>query len=687
MAKKDKLNIVQLDFDSIKNNLKEFMRDQDEFTDYDFEGSGLSVLLDVLAYNTHYMAYYMNMLANEMFMDSAVTRKSIVSHAKLLGYTPRSRVASQATINVSFQEVVGGSNSAMVLPRFTKFATNSKDGVNYIFVTTEQRVVNKNESGFFNFSNLRISEGYPNSFTFTHDEVTNPKQSFVIPDVGIDISTLKVQVQKSAQNIERETYTLADNAVSVTGDSKVFYLEENRNNLFQIYFGDDIIGKKLENGNIVIVSYIITSGAPANGIKVFKLVDGAVKPGSTPTITLVTESSSGKGEESVDSIKFNATKAFIAQNRAITKNDYIALINRRYPYFDSVNVWGGEENDPPIYGKVFFSVKPRGNYEVTTTEIEYIKNEVIKPVSILTVTSDYVAPDYNYINVISDVTYDPRKTTKSLGEIQTIVYNSIVGYAANNLNTFNSTLKYSKLIKEIDDSDASIENSSIKIIFEKRFKPALGQTKNYRLNFYSPIKRGTSADRVYSEPAFEHYDNSQILRTCFIEETPQAFSGVEEIEVINSGTGYVSLPEVIIDGDGKGARAEAVIINGKINSIRILSNGSNYSSAIARIEGGGGSGATIKPILQAKKGTLRLFYYDSNNLKKIINEDIGTIYYQDGYIEINNFTPETISDPFGTLVFKAQPDTFKYASSKNSILTLDVTDPGSIKVNINLVTT
>jgi len=683
MAEK-KITISELDFDTIKTNLKTFLKSQSEFADYNFEGSGMSVLLDVLAYNTHYMGYYMNMVANEMFIDTAQLRESVVSHAKLLGYTPASRVASQATINVSFQEVSGGSNSSLTIPRFTRFVSASKDSVTYNFVSVEQRIATKDNDGYFVFPNVRIKEGVPASYTFVYDSQTNSKQTFTLPDAGIDISTLLVRVQKSTRNANLETFVLAEDATEVNSTAAVYYIEENREGQYQIYFGDDVIGKKLTDGNIVIVSYLVTSGDAANGIKRFKLLDN-VKTGSTPTITLVTESSDGKLEESIDNIRFTAPKSFVAQNRAVTKNDYISLINKNYPYFDAVTVWGGEENNPPVYGKIFFSIKPRGNYEVTATEIEYLKSEIIRPVSVLTVTPEYVAPDYNYLNLIIDVVYDPRKTTKTASEIKTSVANSVTTFANQYLNTFNNTLKLSRLIRAVDDSDPSIENNNVKLMLEKRFRPALGQSKSYRLDYGVPLKRGTATDRIYSEPSFTYYDEFGTLRTGFIEEVPQSFSGIEEIEIISNGSDYTEIPEIVIEGDGEGAIAQAVIVNGKLKSVVVVRSGSNYSAAVARVVGGGGSGATIKPLLQGKKGTLRLYYFDSNNVKKIINPNIGAVYYLDGYLELYNFQPETVFDAFGTLVFKAVPNTTVFSSKRSSILTLDTTDPAAVQINISQV--
>jgi hypothetical protein len=680
------LRITELDFDTIKFNLKTFMQNQAEFSDYNFDGAGLSVLLDVLAYNTHYNAYYMNMLANEMFLDSAILRPSVVSHAKLLGYTPRSKVASQATINVAFQEVVGGSNSSMTLPKFTKFTSAPKDGTSYTFVVAEARVATKNVGGYFVFSSVQIKEGNPVSYVFTYDSQTNEKQVFSLPDAGVDTSTLTVQVQKSSTNQEITTFELAEDSTTVISvDAPVYYLEENREGKYQIYFGDGVIGQALDNGNLVIVSYVITSGDAANGIRTFKLSDN-IMPGAQVTIDLVTESSAGNQEETTEAIKFTAPKSFIAQNRAVTKNDYVALINRNYPYFDSVSVWGGEDNLPhPVYGKIFFSCKPRGNYEITESEIQYIKDFVLKPISVLTVTPEYVEADYNYMNFIVDVVYDPRRTTKTAGGIQTSVYNAIVQFSEDYLNTFNNTFKMSKLIRAIDDADASIENNSVKVLIEKRFRPLLNQSKSYKIDFYVPLKKGTALDRLYSEPSFGYIDDSNIDRTAFIEEVPQSFTGIDSIEVLATGDGYTEIPTITIEGDGVGAAASAIIVNGKLKSVVVTDPGTGYSAAVVRVSGGSGVGADLKAVMQGKRGTLRVFYFDTNNIKKVIVPDIGTIFYDDGYIELNDFRPTSVADPFGTLVFKAQPNTNVFSTTRNAILTLDSTDPAAIDVRVGSI--
>lgn len=680
-----KIRITELDFDGIKSNLKTFLQSQAEFSDYDFDGSALSTLLDVLAYNTHYLGYYLNMVGNEMFIDTAQLRESVVSHAKLLGYTPRSRVASQALINVYFEEVVGGSNSAMTLPKFTRFTSAPKDGKSYNFVTVEQHVVSKNVTGYFNFTSIPIKEGEPVSYVFEYTAAENEKQIFELPDIGIDTSTITIQVQKGTDNFSLETFELAQDATTVVdSEQPVYYLEENRNGKYQIYFGDGVIGKALDDGNLVLVSYVVTSGDEANAIDTFRLSTNP-KPGSSYTLETAQESSSGQVEETIESIRFTAPKSFIAQNRAVTKNDYEALIQQNYPYMDAVSVWGGEEASPPVYGKIFFSLKPRGNYEVTQTEIQYIKDYVLKPISVLTVTPEYVAPDYNYMNFVIDVVYDSRQTTKTAGSIKTSVQEAVEGFANTYLNTFNNTFRMSKLVRAIDDADPSIQNNSIRTLIEKRFRPLVGQAKSYRLDFYVPLKKGTALDRLYSEPSFGIEDEFGVTRTAFVEEVPQSFTGIDEISVTATGDGYTDIPKVIIDGDGEGAAASAIIVNGKLKSVVVTNSGSGYSAAVARVEGGNGSGATLLPVLQGKKGTLRIYYYDSNNIKRIINPEAGTIYYDDGYIVLNNFNPTVVNDPYGTMTFKAQPNTNVFSTKRNAILTLDDTDPAAIDIRVGTV--
>lgn len=678
-----KLKVAELDFNTIKTNLKNFLKSQSEFSDYNFEGSGLSVLLDVLAYNTHYMGYYMNMVANEMFMDTALLRRSVVSHAKLLGYTPRSRVASKALINVAFTGVVSG--STITLPRFSRFVASEKDGKSYIFSTTEQQTITQNSTGVFVATNLEIKEGQPQAFTFTYNAQTNEKQIFELPDLGIDTTTIKVQVQTSSQKSDKTTHILAQDATEVEADSAVYYLEENRNGKYQIYFGNDIIGKGLVDGNIVIVTYLVASGSGANGIRSFRLIDEI--SGLISTTTLVSESSSGDEEESVNDIKLVAPKSFIAQNRAVTKNDYISLLNRKYPYFSAITFWGGEENDPPVYGKVFFSVKPLGNYQVTAAEIDSVIQNVIKPYSVLTVKPEYVAPDYNFLNFDVNVVFDPTKTSRTEGQIKTVVRQAVINYANTNFNGFDTVYKNSKIVREIDNTEKAIENNEVSVVLEKRFRPVLNQEKSYIIDYGIPLAPSTTSKRVYGATGFKYFDSTGILRDAFLEETPQSYTGISSVAVTNPGSGFTSTPTLTVEGDGTGAELRAVIVNGKIARVEVVNPGVDYTSAIVTVSGGDGVNASLTANLGASEGTLRIYYFDNNKVKKIINDNIGTVYYDVGHVELNSFKPNLILDALGTMVIKAYPKNNVFSLDKNKILALDVTDPNSISVKVSAIET
>lgn len=683
MSQDSKLKVAELDFDAIKTNLKNFLKSQTEFTDYNFDGSGMSVLLDLLAYNTHYMGYYMNMIANEMFIDTAQTRRSVVSHAKLLGYTPRSRVCSKAIVNVVFANTSPYNSGTTTLPRFSRFASTSKDSASYVFVNTETTTVTRSANGNFIMQNLELKEGQPQGYSFEFNVQSNPKQIFELPDYGIDINTLRVQVQVSSQKTTRETYVRAEDATEVNSSSLVYYIEENRNGKYQIYFGNNIIGKGLDDGNIVNVTYLVSSGTEANGIRSFRLMDEII--GLSSTTTLVSESSAGAIEESLENIKFVAPKSFISQNRAVTKNDYISLINRKYPYFSAVTVWGGEENNPPVFGKVFFSAKPLGNYQITVAEIEHIIENVIKPFSIVTITPEYVAPDYIFLNLDVNVVYNPTKTNRTEGQVKSVVRSAIINYANQNLNNFNITYKNSKIVKEIDNADKAIENNEIQLTLEKRFRPTRNQPRDYILDFGVPLIQGTSTRKVFGVTGFKYFDTTGVLRDAFLEEVPQSYTGISDVVITNSGINYSEDPVLTVIGDGTGAVITPVIINGKISRVNIVNPGVDYTSAAITVTGGNGTGAILTPLLDAKTGRLRIYYYDSNRVKKVINENAGIVYYNEGYVKLEAFNPNLIVDALGTMVVKAYPNTSVFTVSKNKLLALDATDPDSINIKVSAI--
>jgi hypothetical protein len=352
-------------------------------------------------------------------------------------------------------------------------------------------------------------------------------------------------VQESSTSLKTERYLLSTDVTSVTSENAVFFIEETRGGKYRIYFGDGVIGKSLVDGNIVIVNYLRTDGAAANKSNAFSLID-SVGGFSTSIIYPVKAASGGNGQESVSKIRFSAPKAYVSSNRGVTKEDLIALINKNYPYFESVNVWGGEENDPPIYGKVFIAAKPTLGFEITESEKLEVINDVIKPVSVVTVLPEFVNVDYNYLNVLTEIYYDKTKTTKSSDAIASTARTAIINFKNAELDNFNSKFKLSRLLRSIDDSDTSISYSDVVTLIEKRLSPQIGTSRNYKLEFGTSISREDTENRIYSTPAFTKYDGEGVIRSCFFEETPGSSSGIESIEIVSAPTEYNSIPTIVI---------------------------------------------------------------------------------------------------------------------------------------------
>jgi len=361
------------------------------------------------------------------------------------------------------------------------------------------------------------------------------------------------------------------------------------------------------------------------------------------------------------------------------------LINRKYPYFDAVNVWGGEENIPPVYGKVFVTAKPRVGFEVTQGEKDYLVNTVLKPISVMTVTPQFVDVDYNYLLLQIQATYDPRLTSKNAGQIVSTIKNAVLGFSDQYLNTFNSTFKASRLLRLIDDSDTSIINSTVDLFIQKRIPVTLNVSKDYILEFGTELERCSSAsERMYSTPGFTQLDTAGVRRTCYIEEVPDSFTGIEEVEVVLTGSNYTSTPVLTVVGDGVGARVEAVIVNRKFKSVRVLEPGTGYTTATIQITGGGGTGATLNPIIQGRTGRLRTYYYDDSDIKTVLNDNAGIVNYNSGRVSILNLNPIAIDDPQGFLRFNAKPNSLTFKSQRQSLTTLDEFDLGAITVNLSV---
>ena len=679
--------IAELDFDTIKGNLRDYLRSQNQFTDYDFEGSGLNILLDVLAYNTHYMAYYLNMVGNEMFLDSALLRNSVVSHAKHLNYVPTSMVGSRAEVNIVVEDTTPTSGySTITLPAYSQFESEQIDGTNYTFVNLEAYSASKNvTSNTYTFSNVWITQGENISYNVGVD-VTNTRRRFLIPEANIDTSTLLVTVQNSDTDSTKSTYLLADDVTTLDSNSKVYFLEESDANRYTLYFGDGYIGKNLDDGNIVQLRYLSTSGDVSNKANSFTLTTSILNF-SNVVVNSISAAAGGAQRDTIDRIKFLAPKFYTAQNRAVTKDDYGTLLLKDYPNVETISVWGGEENDPVVYGKIFISMKPKSGYVITNIEKDRIISELVANRNILTVTPQIVDPEYLYLKFDVSVNYDSTLTnTDEAGLIQ-IIKNTISNYNATELEQFNSTFRTSKLQNLIDISDNSFLGSDLITVTQKRFEPTLNESKNYTIDFNIPLNRGTFKDKLYSYPSFQILDNQGVSRDALIEETPLSYTGIDSIEVLNSGSGYTDSPTVTITGDGTGATARAVVVNGKIVSIEVVNTGSDYTAAVVSISDSTGSGATASAVLSGQVGTLRIYYVQTTTGEKIIiNSNAGRINYSTGRINLYNFKPLSVSSnpnyASGVLTINAIPSEKTIHPLRNRLLSIDSQDPIAVQVRM-----
>ena len=502
-----KLEISQLNFDAIKGNLKRFLSNQNTFKDYDFEGSGMAVLLDLLAYNTHYLAYNANIAANEMFIDTADIRNSIVSLAKALGYTPNSPRSPVADINVV---VNGATGATLTMSAGTQFTT-TVDGTNYNFVTIGSNTISPVDN-VYTFSNLKIYEGTYITYQYTAD-TTDVDQRFLINSANADTTTLTVQVQNSSTDTTTNTYTKATSITELDSDSKVYFLQESEDGKFEVYFGDGVVGKAIADGNIVILKYVVTNKTAANGASSFTL-SGNIGGNTNVSITVNSNAANGSEAESNASIKFNAPKSYAAQDRAVTVNDYKVKVEELYANTGSVSAWGGEDNDTPFYGRVYIAIKPTSGSTLTDTTKDDIVTQ-LKKFSVASVTPVIVDPETTNILLTSTINYDEKQTTKTSAEIKSLITTAITNYNTNTLQKFDSVLRYSKLLETIDDSDTSILSNITTLKLRKTFTPSLSTSTNYTVNFsnalYNPHSgHNTSSGGILSSTGFKVANDSNV---------------------------------------------------------------------------------------------------------------------------------------------------------------------------------
>jgi len=475
----NKLTVSDLDFDSIKTNLKTFLQSQSEFQDYNFEGSGFAILLDLLAYNTHYLGFNANMLANEMYLDSADIRKNIVSLAKMLGYTPTSAKSPTASLNILINNASGAS---VTMSKGTVF-TSSISGNSYQFVTNQIHTLTP-LNGVYQFSNIPVYEGTLTTFKYTVN-TSDPDQRFIIPSANADTTTLKVQVQNSSGDTTTSTYSLATSITSLDSTSKVYFLQEVEDGKFEIYFGDGVIGKSLSDGNIVIMEYIVTNKTEANGASSFTL-SGAIETFSDVSITAVSTAQGGAEPQTKESIRYNAPLQYSSQDRAVTTSDYETKVLELYPNAQSVSAWGGEDDETPVYGVVKIAIKAASGSTLTDATKESIVSQLRK-YNVASVRPEIVDPETTSIILTSNIKYDEKATTKNTNTLKSEITTAISNYNTNTLQKFDGVFRHSKVTGLIDDVNNSILSNVTSLLVRKTFTPTISSSTRYDIYFRNGI--------------------------------------------------------------------------------------------------------------------------------------------------------------------------------------------------------
>jgi len=489
MAANTTINVTELDFDKIKAGIKSFISAKNEFTDYDFEGSTISHLIDILAYNTYQNAFYSSMVGNEMFLDSAVLRDSVVSRAKMLNYVPTSATGSFTTANVTITPT--GSPDAVTIAKNTQWSSTI-DGVQYLWVTPEAYTLNSTDSFT---GQITIREGRPVTHKFTVS-TTNPVK-YILPNKNIEKASISVDVQTSSTDTSVTTYTLADDILAVTANTNAFFVQETNSLETEVYFGDGVVGNAPDNGNIITIGYRIVNGTKTNGVGTF------TKPsslgGSTNyTITYNANTSGGQELETIESIKFNAPKNFEVQNRAVLAEDYRRIILKLNTDLQTIRVWGGQDNVPPVYGKIYISAKPKSGTLLTSTQKNSIVNQ-LKDYNVLAVEPEFIDAKYLYISPSIVVNWDSRLTTLSASEVRDKVVTAINDFEISNMGTFeNERFRYSRFIDVIDECDTSIKSNLTTIAIKKTFAPNFTTSTKYTIDFDSALDTDSLASTWFT---------------------------------------------------------------------------------------------------------------------------------------------------------------------------------------------
>ena len=542
------INYTSLDFESIKQNLKDYLKSQDIFKDYDFESSNMSVLLDILAYNTNLNGFYLNMIGNEMFLDSALLRDSIISHAKELNYLPRSFRSAQAVVDLTMTDTQQGSVN---IPRGTAF-TGSDGNKSYTFVTAENVIASSQGNNIFTATNLALYEGDYVSDSFVVDYQN--QERFIISNKNVDTNSIFVVVIED-NGSKSLTYKFADSLFDLDSRSQVFFLQPAEGETYEVVFGDGVIGRRPKDRSIVLIQYRACNGELPNGIQRFS-VDGAIGTATVTDVKVISKASGGSVSESLSSIKFNAPRAFTTQERVVTADDYKSILLRNFSEINDISAYGGEEAVPPQFGKVIVAVDLKTTDILPPSKAQEYKN-FVKRRSPLSIDPIFVQPEYTYVKVDTKVKYNINQTSLTTSDISALVKSAIQNFNLQNINGFRKTLYYSNLVSAIDTAQLSIVSNDTEIFAVKTLVPETGTIKNYDIDF------GLSLRDDIGQKSEEHSSN--------------------DIAIVRSTPFVYNAQTVFIEDDGEGTLR---ILQDIGQSHRIIKNiGSvDYTTGIIKLE-------------------------------------------------------------------------------------------------------
>lgn len=538
----------ELDFDLVKANIKDFLRSQSVFSDYDYEGSAMSVLIDLLAYNTVYNGVYNHLTINEMFLDSASKYSSAVSLAKTIGYTPKSSKSARAVINLTITGVPENP-TVLTLPAGTIFRATVGDR-EFDFQTITDHTASNN-LGSFVYENITIAEGVSLSKRYTVAD--NIK--FVIPNRDVDLSTLDVFVQENTSSSNYQKFTKVEDILNVRSTDNVFFLKQREDTLYEVYFGNGVIGKALSSGNVVVLRYMLSSGSAANGARSFVYSSG-FRSDVFYTVTTQQIALSGDEAETLESIKFNAPRMYVAQNRAVTADDYLVLLRERFTNIESMSIWGGQDNVPPVYGKVFITAKPTDRETFLEDEKQEMISYLTNGRNVATLTPVFLDPEFLRLQITANVYYNKNLSRKTPGEIATLVRNTILNYG-DTLDRFGNSFRFSQLSTNIDNSDVSIISNITSLKIRKVIQPIYNTTTKYTIRLENPIYQdkdtgetiwstrfyiGAESDRCF----FKDDGNGNI--DLYLENTLGEARFYKTIGTVNYSTGVIEIVDILIRG-------------------------------------------------------------------------------------------------------------------------------------------